>query len=128
MSSVDQDSPAVTNWDVRNFVNNARENIKSSLEQTKGNSRGLAKEIQAECYQTFEIYEIAAYLRANWLNFFHIPFVPAFHRPGWFSRYIIGPHNGALFESFFGDFWAGVTVALTLIPQVNKNWKQVDDY
>jgi SulP family sulfate permease len=32
-------------------------------------------------------------------------------------RYICGPHDAHLLESFLSDIWAGITVALTLIPQ-----------
>eukprot|EP01034_Spumella_vulgaris_P036761 gene36761-45352_t len=32
-------------------------------------------------------------------------------------RYFVGPFNVEWAESFFSDFWAGITVALTLIPQ-----------
>ena len=39
------------------------------------------------------------------------------NRPGWLLRYIVGPHTPELFESFTSDVWAGITVALTLIPQ-----------
>lgn len=112
------DSAATNNWDVRNVVNNARVNIRSSLEATSGKGRGFYKEIQAECFQTFEVNEVLSYTKNNWHNFFHIPFFPAFHRPGWLTRYIVGPHNASLFESLFSDVWAGITVALTLIPQV----------
>ena len=119
---VGDESAAAHNWDVRSIVTNARVNIRTSLEATSGKSRGFIKEVQAECFQTFEVNEILTYIRNNWHNFFHIPFFPAFHRPGWLTRYIVGPHSGALFESFFSDVWAGITVALTLIPQVSKSY------
>ena len=47
----------------------------------------------------------------------HIPHLPAFWRPGWLARYIMGPHNLDLLDSFISDLWAGVVVAMTLIPQ-----------
>ena len=67
------------------------------------------------------------------------PYLPAFHSPGWMLKYILGksdketkividiskfifpsqgPHTPDLFESFFSDVTAGITVALTLVPQV----------
>ena len=48
----------------------------------------------------------------------YVPFFPAFAKPGWLKNYIVGPHNWLLFEMFMSDLWAGVIVALTLIPQV----------
>jgi hypothetical protein len=47
----------------------------------------------------------------------HIPYLPAFHQPGWMLAYIGGPYDGAWLESIFADIWAGITVGLTLIPQ-----------
>ena len=52
------------------------------------------------------------------LSWFHIPYFPAFHRPGWLLRYLVGPFNKQLLNSVVADFCAGLTVALTLIPQV----------
>lgn len=65
----------------------------------------------------FEIYECIDYFRENWKNFFHIPYFPAFHKPGWLLRYIVGPHTPELLFMIFSDVIAGITVALTLIPQ-----------
>ena len=50
-------------------------------------------------------------------RYIHIPHLPAFWRPGWLARYIMGPHNADLLDSFISDLWAGVVVAMTLIPQ-----------
>ena len=47
----------------------------------------------------------------------HVPFFPAFHRPGWLLRYVVGPYDAFWRESVLADFWAGITVALLLIPQ-----------
>ena len=46
------------------------------------------------------------------------PYFPAFHNPGWLLRYIVGPHDSKFVESVLSDIGAGITVALTLIPQV----------
>ena len=45
------------------------------------------------------------------------PFVPAFHSPGWLLRYLLGPHDAPMLEKLAQDMIAGMTVALTLIPQ-----------
>lgn len=78
-------------------------------------------EIQTECLPQSTSHELkdkasslAIYLKENWI---HIPYFPAFHRPGWLLKYAVGPYDANWAESVFADFWAGVTVALTLIPQ-----------
>lgn len=58
-------------------------------------------------------------LKDQILSFIHIPFLPAFHSPGWLLRYIVGPHDRDWIESIVADIGAGLTVGLTLIPQVN---------
>ena len=40
----------------------------------------------------------------------HVPFFPAFHRPGWLLRYLLGPFDGQWLESIFADIWAGILV------------------
>jgi hypothetical protein len=34
-------------------------------------------------------------------GFTYFPFFPAFHRPGWLLRYIVGPYDWEWFEMFF---------------------------
>ena len=57
-------------------------------------------------------------LKDQVLSFIHIPFLPAFHSPGWLLRYIVGPHDRDWIDSIVADIGAGLTVGLTLIPQV----------
>lgn len=78
----------------------------------------LAKDVKAECFNTEGGADAVRFIKANFMSFVHIPYFPAFHRPGWMLRYIVGPHTVELMSNLFSDFWAGVTVALTLIPQV----------
>lgn len=51
------------------------------------------------------------------LSWIHLPYFPAFHRPGWLFRYIIGPYDKEIAQMFVSDFVAGLTVAMTLVPQ-----------
>ena len=67
-----------------------------------------------------EIFEVFDSLKANWRRFIHNPDLPAFHKPGWLLDYALGPFNAELLGNLTLDFWAGVTVALTLIPQVSS--------
>jgi hypothetical protein len=38
-------------------------------------------------------------------------------RPGWLVRYVLGPYDDEWISSLYGDLVAGLTVAMTLIPQ-----------
>jgi len=100
------------------FVSHAVGTFKSSVKNTKRNTKEFAQEIKAECFEVFEVYESINFIRENWYKFIFVPYLPAFHRPGWLLRYVVGPHTWDLFFTLFSDFWAGITVALTLIPQV----------
>jgi len=51
------------------------------------------------------------------LSWIHLPYFPAFHRPGWLFRYLIGPYDKDLAQIFISDLVAGLTVAMTLVPQ-----------
>jgi len=51
------------------------------------------------------------------LSWIHLPYFPAFHRPGWLFRYLIGPYDKELAQMFISDLVAGLTVAMTLVPQ-----------
>lgn len=83
----------------------------------------LAKELRHECLPSCEAIgavssgSIIARIREYMVYITHVPILPIIHRPGWLLRYIVGPHDLSLWESFLGDFIAGITVALTLIPQ-----------
>lgn len=54
-------------------------------------------------------------LARSWI---HIPYFPSLHRPGWLLRYVLRPFNFDWVDTFLGDLGAGITVALTLVPQV----------
>lgn len=48
---------------------------------------------------------------------FHIPYSPAFTRPGWLINLIFCPKDTCFFETLSGDIFAGFTVGMTAIPQ-----------
>eukprot|EP01039_Chlorochromonas_danica_P001662 gene1661-1816_t len=90
---------------------------KEGYTSLKQDTHNLANEIQVECFQLFEVYEVIDFIRDNWYKAVYVPYLPAFHHPGWLLRYCVGPYSTELIESFFADIIAGITVALTLIPQ-----------
>jgi len=97
--------------------------MRSVLVDVTQSVKGLIDEAKAEFlpednsreFLFLQLTSWGLYFKDNW---FHIPYFPAFHRPGWLLKYAVGPYNDKWAESLFSDFWAGVTVALTLIPQV----------
>ena len=55
-------------------------------------------------------------------NYYYVPYLPAFVYPGWLTQYAVRLCNretvvGALEDIILRDFVAGITVAMTLIPQ-----------
>ena len=80
----------------------------------------VVDEIRNELLPVGEGYEVIDYVKNNWRNFYHIPYLPAFHSPGWMLRYILGPYDDVWIETLLGDISAGVTVAATALPQVSS--------
>jgi hypothetical protein len=78
----------------------------------------FAKEAQEECVPSCNdsgfFVERSRSILKNWI---HVPYLPAFHQPGWLLRYAVGPHDSDLFIMLYADIAAGITVSLTLIPQ-----------
>lgn len=74
------------------------------------------KELHVECFQAVEGYAALEYLKNNWRYLIYIPYLPAFHTPGWLIRYIFGPYNLEWLEMFLGDFSVGITVAAAVVP------------
>jgi hypothetical protein len=106
----------------RTYVNPIIDSVKYNYEDSKKKTVELGQEINTECIQvvtSLELQESIKFVHQYWLNFVHIPYLPSFHSPGWLLRYFLGPYNLELGLSAFGDFWAGITVAMTLIPQVS---------
>jgi len=75
-------------------------------------------EIKMECTPDLSGVGRGVYKHAKKIDkFLFIPYFPALYRPGWLKSYIMGPHTFELFECIMCDMWAGLIVALTLLPQ-----------
>ena len=48
----------------------------------------------------------------------YVPFLSPFYGPAWIKQYIYGPYDEKFFNTLSTDICAGLTVAVTLIPQV----------
>jgi hypothetical protein len=90
---------------------------------------GFGKEIKDELFTCTpkpkeECDALCLSIVKSWV---HVPYFPAFHRPGWLLRYVIGPFDREWGEWILADIVAGITIALTLIPQVRgvKNRTQI---
>jgi len=70
--------------------------------------------IQAECIPTEGVVK-ALYTQLT--SIFHIPFLPAFTRPGWLLTIVKPPYTPEKLDALILDGVAGLTVAFTLIPQ-----------
>jgi hypothetical protein len=96
--------------------------LKAHYHEVKNDTHSFAREVHHECFgcmQTFEVFEVFDFVRDNWRRFVYNPYLPAFHKPGWLLDYILGPYTLELLGFFLIDMWAGITVAMTLIPQVS---------
>mmetsp|Transcript_10919 Transcript_10919/g.15023 ORF Transcript_10919/g.15023 Transcript_10919/m.15023 type:complete len:416 (+) Transcript_10919:40-1287(+) len=100
-------------WNFFDSVNKVGQYIKDSV---VNQYTFVIKEIDEEIIKA-DREGAVSFFRENWRNFIHVPFLPCLSKPGWLLRYIFGPYNFALFESLYSDFFAGITVAMTLIPQ-----------
>jgi len=94
------------------------EDFTSSLKQGKHDMVEWGKEIYFETKPSATSHDVVDKISNNYKYFIHIPYFPAFHAPGWLLRYIFGPYDYEYLESLLSDIGAGITVGLTLIPQV----------
>lgn len=60
---------------------------------------------------------VLAQLRCSFGMCCAFPFFPPWGRPGWLKQYIFGAHDSQFTENVGDDFFAGLPVAITLIPQ-----------
>ncbi len=51
-------------------------------------------------------------------DFINTPYMPGLHQPGWMLRYLLGPYDVDWAEGLISDSQAGLTVVMTLVPQV----------
>ena len=97
---------------------NAKAGLLKAAEQTKEEYVQCFDELKYECTPEVKPLDYYSDLTKQTVRaWIHIPYLPAFHRPGWLLRYICGPYDGEWLASLIADFCAGLTVALTLIPQ-----------
>jgi hypothetical protein len=106
-------------FDLSAFAKSTQESFNDAVTDVQKDSYEFAREIRTECWDIYELQASLNWVKENYKNFYFIPYFPAFHSPGWLVRYMVGPYNAEWAQTFFVDFWAGITVALTLIPQVN---------
>jgi MFS superfamily sulfate permease-like transporter len=96
------------------------ETMQRALHTIEEGATEVINEVNAECnpVHCLPIEEIktagAAFNVKEWI---HIPYFPAFHRPAWMLRYILGPYDEEWSTSAVADIQAGLTVLMTLIPQ-----------
>lgn len=94
------------------------EDLSESLKKGTENTLSFGKEVIEELTPPTGTPEARARTWKLLSNFIHIPYYPPFHRPGWILRYLFGPYDDSWLESLLADVGAGITVGLTLIPQV----------
>ena len=123
------------------------QDLNKAWQGTKDDYVHFFDEIKEECtppvHPAGYYKELVQTTLKTWL---HVPYLPAFHRPGWLMRYLLGPFDAewlnlfiagdphstlynnstytsmtyqllSIYTCFFVDFCAGLTVAFTLIPQ-----------
>lgn len=112
---------------VRNGFLDIFSELKESIKLGKESTKQLIAEVKEEVLDPPKLWLKAANENRiaaleGWLSyaktFIHIPYFPPFHRPGWLVAKILGPYDADWVESFIYDICAGITVGLTLIPQV----------
>ena len=97
---------------------NVKSGITKAVLKTKEEYVSCYEEVKYEC--TPDVRPLSYYTsltKSTLRSWIHIPYFPAFHRPGWLMRYIFGPYDEDWVTLFIADFCAGLTVSLTLIPQ-----------
>lgn len=110
--------PAIAIQSVKKLPGNAVHTVKV----VKKDAVDFAKDFAHECNP----FDCAPTNKEHLLNIvqivrgrFQIPYFPPFHRPGWATRYIVGPYDAEWLELMAGDLWAGFVISLFSIPQVS---------
>lgn len=94
--------------------------IRESLRKGRVDTFLFAKEFRDEILPTTNTLSLNSLKRGLNVacNYIHIPYLPIIHSPGWLLRYVLGPYNDEWTENLYSDIIAGLTVGLTLVPQV----------
>lgn len=92
--------------------------IKEFVSKVNSDIESTIKEVSEEC-NCYSLYKNDFLTTFSFKNFIHIPFLPPLQHPGWLLEYVLGPFDEKWLENLFSDFQAGITVLLTLVPQVN---------
>jgi high affinity sulfate transporter 1 len=76
-------------------------------------------EIRNECMPSFGTFndQNRKKLTEQMRKLIHIPYMPAFIRPGWLVNLCINTPLDKMWDAVYGDIFAGFTVGLTIIPQ-----------
>lgn len=100
------------------FIAQTKAFVEDGAKALVNDTIAFAEDVRAECFDPDAILAAGKTTAVGLSKFVYLPYFPAFHRPGWMLRYIVGPHTPELMTNLFTDFVAGITVALTLVPQV----------
>jgi hypothetical protein len=106
------------NFKLNNFYQVVKEFFKKFVQDIKDDFINGIEDFKTEYESSPPLLETLIEVKDVILSFIHIPYLPAFHSPGWLLRYLIGPYDAVWLDNFLSDAGAGLTVGLTLIPQV----------
>ena len=90
------------------------------LKKISSDIESTVKEVQEEC-NCLSLYQNDFLSTFSFKNFIHLPFLPPLQQPGWLLEYLLGPFDHQWIDNIYSDFQAGITVLLTLVPQVLIN-------
>jgi MFS superfamily sulfate permease-like transporter len=91
--------------------------VSASASELARSARDCWAEAKHECIPSRGALTVWPFMR----QIFHLPFLPLFYRPGWLTKYIVGPQDATFYKNLSNDFVSGLTVAITLIPQALSN-------
>lgn len=94
-----------------------RSGVEHLIHSTHVEVKSIVEELAYECVPTCKASKVTKGIWTTLKSWIYTPYVPAIHRPGWFLFYLLGPYDDAWREGLIADCWAGITVAMLLIPQ-----------
>jgi hypothetical protein len=92
--------------------------VNEAVNKVVTDGKDMISEIKDECNFT-SILDSDFKKQFDIRDYIHVPYLPAFQHPGWMARYVLGPFDQEWLDIFLGDAQAGITVLLTLVPQVS---------